>query len=197
MGEPPPAALEIPVARPAALPGLRGPVAFIHPTLDGRPTHFYEWQQAGHLVSAGGGTAMHAGRGLASDLYYGFDRECLYLRVDFVAGEPPGGGHALRLDWIEPTASRMEVRSLSCGAHDLLRIVPDGGGVLVAGAECRIDTVIELAIPLDALAAAPGQPIECLVQLLEGGRPNEAVPPGDSLRAQVPDDSFDVESWIP
>ncbi len=58
-GLPAPAWLGMPVAR-AAQPAERGdlPLGFVHPQIDGRPTHFYEWHAAGrYRLGAGGGTA--------------------------------------------------------------------------------------------------------------------------------------------
>ena len=184
-----PATLDFPVARTAGVGAGRSlPAAFIHPVLDGRPTHYYEWQPAGRLALAGGGAAMHAGRGLASDLFYGFDRERFYLRVDFTAGAPPGPGHGLRLDWVDPVPARVEVASLGGGEQ------PVTG---VEGAVCRVGSVVELALPRSALGLGPGASMEVLVRLLEEGRPVETLPADDVLRDVVPDDSFDSPAWAP
>ncbi len=198
LGEPVPTALEVPIAPAAWSPDLRQPpVGFMQPVIDGRPTHFYEWQPAGHVALAGGGAAMHAGTGLASHLYYGFDRDQFYLRIDFKAGAPPGSEHGLRLEWIEPASARLDIPSLVRGSQPVLRTAGGQGGEEVPETACRIGTILELAIPLAALAIQPGQGIELVVQLLEHGRPIETLPPGDAIRTRVPDDSFDVSVWGP
>ncbi|HEY6867541.1 MAG TPA: glycoside hydrolase family 57 protein, partial [Candidatus Eisenbacteria bacterium] len=88
----PPVWLRVPVV-PAvrAAAGRSAPLGFIQPTIDGRPTQFYEWHAAGrHPLQAGGG-AMHRGGSSARDLYFGFDAERFYLRLDFATRVPPGG----------------------------------------------------------------------------------------------------------
>jgi len=194
-GVPAPAALSIPVAPPVWEAALRvPPVAFVQPVLDGRATHFYEWHAAGHLAVGGGGT-MHAGPRLARDLYYGFDRERLHLRVDFAAGAPPGPAHGLRVDFIEPAQARVEVPRLGPGESAVLRVESDGGVHEVTGAACCVETILELSIPFAALGLRSGQAVEMLVRILDGGRPIETVPRGDAVRLTVPDESFDVSAW--
>jgi alpha-amylase/alpha-mannosidase (GH57 family) len=195
-GEPVPPAVEVAIAPPAGARRTRKPSAPLQPVLDGRPTHFYEWQPAGWLSCEAQGAAMHSGRGLASDLYYGFDRERLYLRVDFAAGAPPGPRYGLRIESIDPESIRLEIDSLARGAPAVRRVT-NGTSETIAEASCRIETIVELAIPLAVFGLKPPQPLEALIQILEGGQPVESLPPGDVLRAVVPDESFDPVPWAP
>jgi alpha-amylase/alpha-mannosidase (GH57 family) len=193
-----PAALGIPVAPPVWKAGLREPaVGFIEPVLDGRATHFYEWQAAGRLHVAGGGAAMHAGPGLASQLYFGFDREHLFVRLDFAAGVPPGAAHGLRLDFVEPAVGRVEVARLAPGTSPVFHVATGGEVGEMEGAACHLETILELSLPRGPLQLVPGQPLEMVVQILDQGRVLETVPPGDAVRVTVPDESFDAEVWSP
>ena len=194
-GEVSPLDLDVPIAAPAA-PSLGGqPVAFLAPVLDGRQTHFYEWQAAGRRKVAGLGGAMHAGAGWLRDLYFGFDRERFYLRVDFRAA--PGATRGLRLEWLEPTSARLEIRSLDPGEKTIERLGPDGERAAVLQAIGRLDTVLEISVPIGALAIRPGDRVSFLAQVLEEGRPVETAPPGDAVRTVAPDESFDPSAWSP
>lgn len=82
VGLEPPAFVRIPIARAAKPRHDYGPHGFIHPTLDGRLTHFYEWQGAGHYDPALYSTAMHPGRCRLQHLFYGFDEKHFYFRID-------------------------------------------------------------------------------------------------------------------
>lgn len=195
-GQPVPAAVEVAIATPAGGRPARTPSAPLQPVLDGRATHFYEWQPAGWLSFDSQGAAMHAGRGLASDLYYGFDREWLYLRVDFTAGTPPGADYGLRVESIDPESIRLEIDSLARGSPAVRRVSNEASEV-IAAASCRIESILELAIPLAVFRLAPPQSFEALIQIVEGGQPIESLPPGDVLRATVPDESFDPIPWAP
>ena len=195
-GEAVPPPVDVAIAPPAGRGPTRAPSAPMTPVLDGRPTHYYEWQPAGRLALESQGAAMHAGRGLASDLYYGFDRERLYLRVDFAAGAPPGAGYGLRIESIDPESIRLEIDSLAPGAPTVRRVT-NGAHQVIENARCRIESIVEIAIPLAVFGLAPPQPFEALVQILEDGQPIESLPPGDALRAVVPDESFDPTAWAP
>ena len=62
---PVPSWLQVAVSRFTHRPDLATqPLGFVNPTIDGRPTHFYEWYAAGrHLLGAGGGS-MHRDAGI-------------------------------------------------------------------------------------------------------------------------------------
>ena len=170
-------------------------VGLIHPVIDGRQTHYYEWQAAERLEVSSTGGAMHAGAGLARELYVGFGREHLYLRLDFISATPPGPSHGLRLDFVEPAVGRVEVTSLESGPCPVVRHSPDGRASTMDDARSHLETVLELALPRRALGLEPGKPLEVVVQILDGGRPIETVPRGESIRTLVPDESFDVATW--
>lgn len=82
VGLEPPGFLRIPISRHTAPREATQPVSFISPNLDGHVTHFYEWYGAGHYDPALASTAMHPGRMRLQHLYFGFDADNLYFRID-------------------------------------------------------------------------------------------------------------------
>src|SRR5205823_5372913 len=59
------------------------PVDFITPKIDGRVTSYFEWQAAGcYLTEAGGTGTMHRAQNLLRAIYYGYDLQNLYFRLD-------------------------------------------------------------------------------------------------------------------
>lgn len=193
-GEPIPLDLEVPISATVRPDRAELPVALLTPVLDGRVTHFYEWQPAGHRSLAGGG-AMHAQSRAIRDLYYGFDRDRFYLRIDFVA--PPGPNLGLRIEWLEPVPTRLELPVLAPGPSGIDRVLADGRKESVSGAAAHLDAVLEIALPLVALATRPRDRVSFMVQLIEAGRPIESAPAGDAVRLEAPDESFDADAWAP
>ncbi len=55
---------------------------FISPKIDGGVTGYYEWYNSAHIVVRRGGGSMHKSESCISDLYYGFDKDNLYVRAD-------------------------------------------------------------------------------------------------------------------
>lgn len=55
---------------------------FISPKIDGLVTSYYEWYNSGHVDVKKGGGSMHKSESCIRDLYYGFNKDSLYIRVD-------------------------------------------------------------------------------------------------------------------
>jgi alpha-amylase/alpha-mannosidase (GH57 family) len=59
------------------------PESLVTPILDGRLTHYYEWSGAGNYDCRRAGGTMHRAGQLLDFIYFGFDYESLYIRLDF------------------------------------------------------------------------------------------------------------------
>jgi alpha-amylase/alpha-mannosidase (GH57 family) len=191
----PPAPLRLPIVRPDATSASRQPpVGFVTPTIDGRRTAFYEWHAAGHCA-VGAGSAMHRGEPLVRDLYYGFDAQCFYLRLDFASGMPPGEALDLRLDLVEPRPVRLRVARLAAGERPVLLAAAGEDERPLDQARCVVGPLLELAVPFANLGAAPGELIALLVQTLRDGRPVESYPGEEGLTFVVPGPDFEASMW--
>ncbi|MGB2769121.1 MAG: glycoside hydrolase, partial [Candidatus Zixiibacteriota bacterium] len=58
------------------------PTGYLKPTIDGKRSHYYEWQEAGHFDTRKAGGTMHQVSSLVSDIYFGSDEKNAYFRVD-------------------------------------------------------------------------------------------------------------------
>jgi len=212
MGWPAPAWVKVPVMPPRAQPGATlAPIGLIQPEIDGERTQFYEWHAAGRFRLGAGGGAMHHAAGRVRELYFGFDREHLFLRLDFEAGKVPGAEVALAVELLAPRAARLVVRSLSPGAHPVVREpgrdggeaaagsggreVPEDAGEEMPGARCAVGSILELRVSFASLGLSAGDPVELVAYLMEGGQPVETLPDTDLVRFLVPDASFAASMW--
>jgi hypothetical protein len=188
-----PAALGMPVTR-GARPSGTAPIGFIHPTVDGRATTFYEWHAAGRVV-LGVGTATHRMPTLGRELFYGFDAERFYLRLDFARRSMPGADVDLGIEIVEPRPLRLRVRGLVGGDRPVVRLTGDAAEEAVAGAACRIGELIELGVPFASLGLVPRESVALLVQALRDGRPFESYPADEGITFTVPDENFEASMW--
>ena len=68
--------------------GDRAPEGFIHPMIDGRGDE-QDWDRAGRFEVGGARGTMHQSSAVQR-LWYGYDHQNLYVRLDFQAGIKPG-----------------------------------------------------------------------------------------------------------
>ena len=169
------------------------PLGFLRPTIDGRRTGFYEWHGAGRYALGGGGS-MHKAQGLASDLYFGFDTERFYLRLDFRGGEVPGADFDLVLELVSPRPARLLVKGLAPGTRAVLWDEP-GEGAPVEGARCAIGAILEIGIPFATLGLTAREPVEMIGLLRREGETVETVPADDLVRFSVPDETTEAAMW--
>jgi len=87
LGEPVPDDIRRPVEIHAAK-GDRAPEGFIHPIIDGRGDQ-QDWDRAGRFEVGGARGTMHQSSAVQR-LWYGYDHQNLYLRLDFQSGIKPG-----------------------------------------------------------------------------------------------------------
>ena len=75
--------LAVPIKRPHTKPFSVPPSGMIEPRIDGVVTDYFEWLGAGVYLPDQYSGAMHGGARVCDALYYGFNHEALFLRVDF------------------------------------------------------------------------------------------------------------------
>jgi alpha-amylase/alpha-mannosidase (GH57 family) len=191
LGAAPPRELATPISHRPGDPAALDPIGWVRPVIDGKVTDFYEWHTAGRHA-AGSGGAMHEGERLVRDLFHGFDESRLYLRVDF-AGDAPPAGTDLVVEMVAPRAASVVVSDVASGTP-VVREAREGGGA-IAGAECRVDDVLELALPFESLGLATGEEAELVVHLTRAGRAIESHPSAGGLRLTVPGPGYAAEMW--
>lgn len=185
-----PGELRLPVGRDGQRGSASDPIGLITPVIDGRESSFYEWHEAG-CVERGAGGSMHRGAGRARRLFYGFDAEALYLRLDFDGPIPD----VIDIEFLAPHAGRVRVSGLAPGAARVDRIDAEGGTGPLEGARAAGDRVIEVALPLASLSIRPGDEVGFMLHVLEHGRPVESLPDDGAVRLRLRGGAFEGGSW--
>lgn len=203
VGLQPPSFLLIPI-KTAGIAGLSsGPRAFIHPVIDGRNTSYYEWFAAGHYDPSLGGGSMHQAQYIIRRMYYGFDRENLYFRLD--------GDHSV----LKPESADKVTVTLTLLTPATYRIpivlhpseVRGKPAVLEQEVDKKFETVaeikdiaagqiVEIAIPMSAINAKSGDNIYFYATLEVNDRQIERCPPHSPLHLQIPAPDFEKKMWV-
>lgn len=171
---------------------VEAPLGFVRPRVEGRVGSWLEWQGAGrYRPERTRGGSMHQARGAFAELFFGFDLEHLYLRLD-PAGEPESV--AARMDGL---AVQLRVGEREVELHvDLApgRLVPrDASGTPVGTG--AFGSIVELAFPLAAVGLAAGDKVSLALVGLRAGVEVERLPRHGFLGLEVPDENFERILW--
>lgn len=82
LGKTVPQELYIPIKRSYKSGLVRRPKYYLTPVTDGQVTSFFEWLSAGEFDLKFDSGAMHASSNILRRLYFGYDPQCLYLRIE-------------------------------------------------------------------------------------------------------------------
>lgn len=168
------------------------PVDYIQPSIDGMVTHYYEWTGAGVFDAVRTQGAMFLGDPLIQKLYFGFDSETFYLRIDFdpgiLAGSPDTPLLVIRLHNREELEWQLPLRS---GALD----VPATSKSPETKVLWACKKVGEMALPLKDIGLLPGEWFYLTVELSNGQSLMDQCPRGRALPVRVPDERFAQSVW--
>ncbi|MCE5252400.1 glycoside hydrolase [bacterium] len=173
------------------------PTGFVTPVIDGRATTFYEWLSAGWLPTTGPGGAMSGGESLVTDIYYGFDLDSLYLRLDFVKREEP-----LNLaDWSMSVVItgdekfRIDFELDEPDNYTLFRESQERWIRRARRSDVAVDKVAEVGIAYADLGIKSGKRVGFTVMLFEKGVERERWPRVGQISFVVPDEEFQSKMW--
>ena len=180
------------IKTPVRVEAVREPTALFTPDIDGKVSDYFEWLAAGSAALSGGG-AMHAARSEFSTLMFGYDRQCLYLRLDaeedLAALLGPEGRLEVRLE----TDKRWTVR-LRPG-DCLLTLHLQGEESPFAQGKGACGRIVEMGIPLEPLALRPGSRINLSVHLLTGTSEKARWPAENALTLPYRGEELEAEEW--
>ncbi|OQA97471.1 MAG: Glycosyl hydrolase family 57 [Chloroflexi bacterium ADurb.Bin222] len=181
LGEEPPDWLDVPIVAQAPAAAEQSPTDLLTPTIDGAVTAG-EWDAAGFYTAGGG--AMAAGSLPLERLYYGFDAQHLYLRVDaayeWAALTTCGGNDDCRTTlgfyWLPPGRTQATPLSrwggtatyLGFGAAQLVELVYASNARLTGVTFSLYDGVswVSMEFPADDLRVAiAGKTLELAIPL--------------------------------
>ena len=190
---------------------------YINPDLDGVVTSYYEWWGAGSvdLTGAGGGGAggvMAQGASHLQKLFCGFDKENLYLRLDFSAGDE-NLKQRIRAGEVEvefffslaDRQGRLYIGVDESGAMDTVwasgnqaddlpdRIIPSAG-------RAALGRILEASVPLSRFDGFRGAPISLAMRLVTQSPTCmqfelARYPRHGYFVLQVPTDDFESKNW--
>jgi hypothetical protein len=184
------------------------PTGFVHPSMDGEVTSYFEWLGAGYCDIEAPATTMHrvsaAAPGLKA-IEFGFDLQNLFIRID---GTIPMRELAafvdLSVNFLQPANLRVVVKVDARGTQASVvqrgASTPIQGGGLPGTPACPglaavAGRILELKIPFECLSVSAHAPVAFLVALGRKGTEVEHHPRHRPIELTVPDAGFAAANW--
>jgi alpha-amylase/alpha-mannosidase (GH57 family) len=178
------------------------PTGFIHPTIDGEVTSYFEWVGAGCADAAGAAGAMHqvAQTDSVTLVEFGFDLETLFVRIDGTRRmrDLLVQGLDASVNFLTPSGVRIFVRADRDGMQATLvrRMATDAWEIAdCPGLRVAIGSVVELAVPFLCLGVRTHDPVAFIVALNRGASEVEHHPRHRPIEFEVPGRQFAAVNW--
>ena len=160
------------------------PNGLISPIVDGHLTQFYEWSGAGFFDCTAAGGSMHQVDQVIRGIHYGFDRESVFIRVDFgdLPGSPELDSQRLEVTLFTPDRISLEIPLKGRIKTDL----KEGMG------RFAFDKICEICIDREKLWTSASGEVSITTSLWQGADRIELWPDNGSIEMEVPEPGKEV-----
>jgi alpha-amylase/alpha-mannosidase (GH57 family) len=197
LGQDPPRELLEPIKKknPAGL--VREPAAFIDPEISGRINDYFEWLAAGLYDLTRQGSAMHSSDRMLQSLYYGYNKNSFFIRIDGVQdlSRLLKEDDLLNLHLIYDRDYRLPLQVKN---DEGLLLVKENGVWMPTNSFCswKISKTCEISIPLDSIKLKAGSKLFVSITLV---RDNEEIgrwPSDAPLMLYYAGAEIELDNWL-
>jgi len=171
------------------------PTGYLKPIIDGKRTHYYEWQQAGFFDPRKAGGTMHKVSSLVSGIYFGSDKSRVYFRIDTTISrdEFDRGGYEFILELLEPARYKILLKD---GKATIFQRVDEKEWRLISSElEFSYLKIMELAVPMSLLQFKEEKEIWFRLIGERQGKEIERWPAMDVIRFDLPGQKGEPIFW--
>jgi alpha-amylase/alpha-mannosidase (GH57 family) len=195
-GEVPVALLKPPGTSPVPAPVVKSPLTFIHPGVDGIGQTFFEWYNAGKFDVSRASGEMTSSAPLFSTVFYGFDYDFIYIRMDPLATpskrvEERLSRVSVRIVVDEERERWIEISLPSPVSHKVWGASGGSEGLQVAFAR-----ILEVAVPFGLFDLKRGSKIYMNILITQNDLLVERYPRDGAFEIPVPSEDWDKHQWI-
>jgi alpha-amylase/alpha-mannosidase (GH57 family) len=168
---------------------------FIDPRIDGMVTSYYEWYQGAQVDIKKAGGSMHKAESILSALYYGFNKDNLFLRLDpAISFRELSDDTRFSISFSKPSQLKVTV-SLKPLRAELLGKTDEGWQKIKDITDVAVHDIFELGIPFSDLNAHEKEEIIFSISILKNGEEIERCPSRGYISLTVPTPDFEAMMW--
>lgn len=172
--------------------GIRG---FIFPKIDGIMTSYFEWYQAAFIDVGRTGGSMHSSEGFLTRIYYGFNQDTLFIRMDpSIAFSEFQESSAIAIETIRPYIFKIYI-PLKEGKAILYKKDEKGWIEVKKITDYAIKDILECAISFKDLEAKEKEEIDFFITVNKNGEEIERCPWRGYISVIVPTSDFEALMW--
>jgi alpha-amylase/alpha-mannosidase (GH57 family) len=165
---------------------LLPPAGYVRPTIDGKNTHYYEWQQAGAFDCLKAGGTMHRAETQVEKIFFGFDEKNLYFRIDTTLSNEKykSQDYEFILELIEPPRYKILVKN---DKTTLFKRINEADWKLISSdLAFSFSKIMELSVPIDLLEFKDQKGVWFRLIVEREGKEEERWPTVDVIRFDLP-----------
>ena len=162
------------------------PTGYVKPVIDGKNTHYYEWQQAGVFDCLKSGGTMHRAATKTQRIFFGFDDRNLYFRINTALPNEKykSEGYEFILEFVEPARYRILIKSDKVA---LFRRMKEGEWKLISSdLQFSFLNIMELSVPIELLGFKEQKGVWFRLIVKKGQKEKERWPAVDVIKFDLP-----------
>ena len=208
IGQPIPFFLNVPVKGEARAGRYTSPSGCLKVVLDGRCTNYFEWLGAGrYRADKEGGVMTAAHKTLLEQIYFGYDRHNLCVRIDLrnEPGAAQTGTHNTAFDREASTITEIVLHfpeakglALRISSADPAKLVYEGPWKKSAALAAKVawDEILEAKVPFAALGLQEKSELAFYIEIVASDRAAERYPRSCALQFTVPPENVHEHEWM-
>lgn len=169
---------------------------FIEPRIDGLVTSYYEWYQGARVETRKSGGSMHKSESILSVLYYGFNKDTLFLRLDpAIPFHEFPDGTKISLHLLKQSQMKIEVSFKPELRAEFFLKTDSEWKKRKDIADIAVQDVFEIGIPFSDLDAREKEEISLHISVMKNGEEIERCPWRGHITIPVPTSDFEAMLW--
>lgn len=169
---------------------------FIYPKIDGLVTSYFEWYQSAYIDVKKSGGSMHKSESLITALYYGFNKDSLFIRLDPTA--PFAEMHEriiIRINIVHPFTFRITFDSLEDAAKAVMHEKVFDEWIFITHVHSATKDIFEIEIPFKDIKVTENNEIHFSIDIVKNGDEVERCPWRGYVSATVPSPDYETLMW--
>lgn len=199
MEKEPPAFLYVPISKKMReiKPEIE-PRGYIAPKIDGKVTNYFEWLEAGKFNLQRMGGSMHRSESLFSDLYYGFNQQSLFLRLDpyHIDLLKTFEDLKIQIQIIEPKRMKILYEKLNIQKAEVFVQENENWIKKHTLKNVTFNEVFEIELPFNLLEVKSGEYINFFIDIFKNSYLIDRVPIIGFIKIRIPPPDFDRLMWL-